>query len=92
MADQRQIDREFFEKMVSLTANHEWADFVKDLENEIYQHQANVLDSSQTWDQVVFTKGWCKALAYIISLRSRALTQLEQLDMAEEAEKPDADV
>jgi len=73
-----QGDDAYLKNMISLTANKEWGEFIEDLKSEIYQHQANVLESSDKWDQVVYTKGWCAALAYIISLRDRTKISLEQ--------------
>jgi hypothetical protein len=80
MADQAQINREYFEKLISLTANPEWVEFVEELKKEIYQEQANVFDSAQSWDDVQYKKGWCEALNYVITTRDRAKTYLEQLD------------
>ena len=76
------IDEVFLTNMISLTANKEWGEFTDDLKKEIYQHQANILENAANWDQVVFTKGWCAALAYIISLRERTKIAIEQADAA----------
>ena len=68
----------FVDAVISLTANKEWDVLTEELKKEIYQHQANLLDNAKSWDDVVFTKGWCGTLAYIITLRQQAKTILEQ--------------
>lgn len=79
----REGDKKYLDEMISLTANREWNTFIDDLKAEIYQNQANILENSQNWDQVVFAKGWNKCLAYIITLRDRVIVELDQIDEAE---------
>jgi len=40
-----------------------------ELGREIYQRQADTLETSKNWDEVMFNRGWCSALAYIANLR-----------------------
>lgn len=62
-------DKQYLDKLLTLTGTPEWKALCEELSKEIYQHQCNILESAQNWDQVVFTKGWCAALAYIINTR-----------------------
>lgn len=73
-------DKEMLEARMGMTGTHEWNDLLEELKQEIYQNQANVLENAQNWDQVVFMKGWCAALAYIINTRERTRIELEQAD------------
>lgn len=77
---------EYLEGILSLTGNAEWDILVKELTNEIYQHQANVLDNAKNWDEVVYTKGYCAALAYIINLRDRTKNIQDNLKEANNAD------
>lgn len=75
--DQQEINEQFKEAMLTLTGSPEWDMLLDELKKEIYQHQANLLDNAKNWDSVVFTKGWCSALAYIVTLRDRTKAMQE---------------
>lgn len=85
-------DDVFLENMISLTANKEWGELTDELKKEIYQNQANILENAKGWDAVVFAKGWCAALAYIISLRERSIMFKEQAQVEAETALADAAV
>lgn len=70
-------DKEYLDQLLSLTGTSEWKALCEELGKEIYQHQSNLLENAQNWDQVVFTKGWCAALAYIINTRDLTKQVLE---------------
>jgi hypothetical protein len=73
-------DRRLLESRLGMTGTPEWNDFIEELKKEIYQHQANILENAANWDQVVFTKGWCAALAYIINTREKTKIEIDQLE------------
>lgn len=75
-------DKEYFEKMITLTAYPEWATFVEELKKEIYHSQANCLENASTWEEVCKEKGWVKGLAYVINLRENT-TQAMEIDDAD---------
>ena len=62
-----------FEDMMTLTGYPEWKQLADELKKEVYQTQANTLQSAESWDQVCFAKGWSAGLAYIINLRENTL-------------------
>jgi hypothetical protein len=80
--DHKEINQVFYDRMLTLTGSPEWDALVEEIKKEIYQHQANVLENANNWDSVVFTKGWCGALAYIMNLRSRIEAELEVVEQA----------
>lgn len=83
----------YLNDMLSLTGTPEWETLMLELKKEIYQAQANLLQNAQTWDAVVFQKGWCSALAYIINTRETTKATLDQAEDAKAAEAEDnADV
>lgn len=63
------VDKEYWERMLSLTAAPEWEEFAESLKQDIYQEQSNILDSVKSWDEVLVKRGRCEALAYIANLR-----------------------
>ena len=75
--DQKELDQMYHEAMLTLSGSREWEMMAEELTKEIYQLQATLLESAASWDQVVFTRGWCKALAYVLSLRARTEAALE---------------
>jgi len=84
--EQADLDKQYFEQLLGLTSTPEWGEFVKELEREIYQNQATILENSQHWDQVVFAKGWNKCLAYIINTRERAKVELQNIEESKNAD------
>jgi hypothetical protein len=42
---------------------------------EIYSRQATTLESAKNWDEVMFNRGWCSALAFIRNLRDIRLNE-----------------
>lgn len=71
------VSREFYEDMLTLTSYPEWAKFVDTLEKEIYQDQADVLDSVKNWDDVCEKRGRCKKSAEIVNMRDTVKRILE---------------
>ena len=63
----------YYEDMITLTGYPEFHALAGELKKEIYQTQANCLQSSKSWDEVCFAKGWAAGLAYIINLRESTL-------------------
>lgn len=62
-------DEIYFEKMITLTGYPEWNDFIKELENEIYQLQCNALEDADDYADLRERRGYAKALAYIVNFR-----------------------
>jgi hypothetical protein len=68
-----QYDQAYYEKMITLTGYPEFHDWTEEIKKEIYQLQANVLQSSKSWEQVCFAKGYAAGLSAVINLRSTTL-------------------
>ena len=55
----------------------------KECAAEIYNRQCDTLETVKSWDEVMFNRGWCSALAFIMSLRDQreneALTHEESI-------------
>ena len=62
------MNEKYNEAMITLTSYPEWSDLVKELENIIYQVQANSLEAT-SWDALCENKGFARGLAYITNLR-----------------------
>ena len=55
--------------------------FKEEVEAEVYNTQASILEDSKSWDEVMFARGWCKALTYVATMRE---VREQVLAMAEE--------
>ena len=52
----------------------------RECEAEIYNRQADTLEYAKDWDQVMFNRGWCAALAYVRQLREMTENNLRNQD------------
>jgi|8_EtaG_2_1085327.scaffolds.fasta_scaffold00672_16 hypothetical protein len=72
-------DKEYYERMLTLTSYPEWQEFVDDLKRLIYQEQCNILEDAKSWDEVTEKRGMCKAYSEIADLRSQVKVALDEL-------------
>lgn len=47
-----------------------YEEFQKECLAEVYQKQADILETASSWDEVMFARGWCAALSYMANLRN----------------------
>lgn len=73
-------DREYYEMLIDLTADPKWQKFKAEIEKEIYQIQANVLDAIKTEQELYYAKGYAAAMATFVNLRETSKKVLEMAD------------
>lgn len=74
-------DKVYYEAILSLTSSKEWEAWTAELEKEIYQEQADVLDSVENWGDVKEKQGYVKGLTRAVNLRADTLAILETADV-----------
>lgn len=63
------VDREHYERMLTLTAYPEWEEWIGELKKELYQEQSDVLELCDTWDKVNVKRGRAQRIAEVINFR-----------------------
>lgn len=74
----------YYEAMITLTAYPEWKEWCDEIAKEIYQIQANALESKDYGD-LCERKGFAKGLAYVINLRDDTL-KARQIEESNDAD------
>ena len=75
MQDQDRLN----EAVLTITGGVDWEIFAQGLHNDIYHVQANILEAP-SWDEVCEARGFCKGLAYVISMRDSTLLAMQQAE------------
>jgi len=69
-------NKKYYEAMITLTSYPEWSEWCEEIAKEIYQIQANALESKDYGD-LCERKGFAKGLAYVINLREDTIRAQE---------------
>lgn len=85
MNSKMRAEAEKAERLSNYLSAHEWDEIKEELKKEIYQTQANLLDSAKDWDSVCRAQGYCQALAMIINLREIQQSYLDQITETQHA-------
>lgn len=74
------IDVEDYEEAIlEITGHPKWGHIVRGLLSEIEFSQQNVF-LKNSWDEVLEEKGFCKGLAYVMTLREQVVKKREEAD------------
>lgn len=66
------------EAILDVTGGTSWDIVKKGLEADIYNIQAQVLDTATSWEQVCEMRGFAKGLAFIMNIRENTKQAMQQ--------------
>lgn len=76
--------RKYYDNLDEMFATDGWKDLMKEVEREIYQLQADALESD-SWDKVRFLQGRARQLVIFFNLEAESEAQKALLDEDDEA-------